>query len=347
VCLWIAVIARDRRHRRDRKNRTKSRPYSPGGLRPPAVGAQLNKNQKIRYLQPPNRWLFYFWEETVTKEEVTNSILFCVKKLRHVPSRAELLKLKGVTRGDLRRHFGTYQCALEACGLEGRGGGRKVKIEQLFKDWAEIVRKLKKAPTLIEYERLSQYSVRPLLRTFRAWANIPDGMKLYVEEQSVGEQSVKEQNLAEEYKDVLEVIERRASSKSNTARMPVPPQAPKIMTDRPVYGPLLQGCPLVFAPTCEAGVLYLFGALSERLGFLALRIQTGYPDCEAMRVVAENRLQRLRIEIEYQSRNFLKHMHEPTGCDLIVCWEHNWPECPVEVLELRKFVEVADHRVIG
>jgi len=22
------------------------------------------------------------------------------------------------------------------------------------------------------------------------------------------------------------------------------------------------------------------------------------------------------------------------GCDLIVCWVHNWPECPVEVIEL-------------
>ncbi len=261
----------------------------------------------------------------MTKEEVISAILFCVKKLRHVPSRAELLKLKGVTRGDLRRHFGTYKCALEACGLEGRGGGRKVKIEQLFKDWAEIVRKLKKVPTLIEYEKLSQYSVRPLLRTFRAWVNIPEGMRLYVEEQKLGE----------EYKDVLEAIERRASSQTNTARMFVPPTAPKIMTDRPMYGPLLQGCPLVFAPTCEAGVLYLFGALSERLGFLALRIQTGYPDCEAMRVVAENRLQRVRIEIEYESRNFLKHLHEPTGCDMIVCWEHNWPECPVEVVELK------------
>jgi hypothetical protein len=31
-------------------------------------------------------------------------------------------------------------------------------------------------------------------------------------------------------------------------------------------------------------------------------------------------------------------MHDPKGCDLIVCWEHNWPECPLEVLELRAIV---------
>jgi len=24
--------------------------------------------------------------------------------------------------------------------------------------------------------------------------------------------------------------------------------------------------------------------------------------------------------------------------DMIVCWKHNWPECPLEVLELSKLV---------
>jgi hypothetical protein len=29
------------------------------------------------------------------------------------------------------------------------------------------------------------------------------------------------------------------------------------------------------------------------------------------------------------------HGHPPDGCDLIVCWEHNWPESPLEVVELK------------
>jgi hypothetical protein len=45
--------------------------------------------------------------------------------------------------------------------------------------------------------------------------------------------------------------------------------------------------------------------------------------------------QRVRIEFEYQSRNFRQHGHDPDQCDVIVCWEDNWPECPIEVLELR------------
>jgi hypothetical protein len=32
----------------------------------------------------------------------------------------------------------------------------------------------------------------------------------------------------------------------------------------------------------------------------------------------------------------LKHGHRVEGCDMIVCWKHNWPECPLEVLELSK-----------
>jgi hypothetical protein len=57
-----------------------------------------------------------------------------------------------------------------------------------------------------------------------------------------------------------------------------------------------------------------------------------------MREIEPGRWQRVRIEFEYQSRNFLTHMHPLSGCDLIVCWENNWPECPLEVIELKKVI---------
>jgi hypothetical protein len=56
------------------------------------------------------------------------------------------------------------------------------------------------------------------------------------------------------------------------------------------------------------------------------RIQKEFPDCEAMRLVEEDRWQRVLIEFEYESRNFVRHMHGANGCDLIVCWKYNWPE---------------------
>jgi hypothetical protein len=54
--------------------------------------------------------------------------------------------------------------------------------------------------------------------------------------------------------------------------------------------------------------------------------------------VQPGKWQRVRVEFEYESRNFLKHLHEVKGCDVIVCWIHNWPECPLEVVELRSVV---------
>jgi hypothetical protein len=80
--------------------------------------------------------------------------------------------------------------------------------------------------------------------------------------------------------------------------------------------------------------------MAQQLGFVVHRLQTEFPDCEAMRRVGDERCQLVRIEFEFESRNFLKHMHEASGCDLIVCWRHNWPECPLEVLELKRVLSI-------
>jgi len=112
----------------------------------------------------------------------------------------------------------------------------------------------------------------------------------------------------------------------------------KILEDRPVYGPLMNPSPLAHGPTNEMGVLFLFGTVAAELGFVVTWIRSEFPDCEAMILVGPEKWQRIRIEFEYESRNFLKHMHDAKECDLIVCWKHNWPECPVEVLELSSMI---------
>ncbi len=267
----------------------------------------------------------------MTKEEIMAAIVETAKEMGESPSRTDLLKAAGINKRALRKHFGTYQRALDACGLERNGGGRKVPMERLFQDWTRVAREVKHVPRATEYEQLSQYSVRPLMTRFGLWVNIPLAMKFYAEEKG----------LADDWKDVLEMVDRHSQEHGDVPRPSAPLSGPKILTDRPMYGLPLQGCPLVFAPTNEAGVVYLFGVLSERLGFLVLRVQTEFPDCEAMRIVDGNRMQWVRIEFEFESRNFLRHMHEPNGCDLIVCWEHNWPECPLEVVELREIAKIA------
>lgn len=107
------------------------------------------------------------------------------------------------------------------------------------------------------------------------------------------------------------------------------------------YGQPLQLPALQHAPVNEVGVILLFGMLCEDLGFVIETSGPGFPDCEAKRSADGNgqRWERVRIEFEYTSSNFLRHHHDPDGCDLIVCWAHDWPECPVEVLELRSVIE--------
>jgi hypothetical protein len=96
---------------------------------------------------------------------------------------------------------------------------------------------------------------------------------------------------------------------------------------------------LFHAPTNEIGVVLAFGAAADALGFGVETVGAAFPDCTAKRRVAAGRWRSVRIEFEYKSRNFRDHRHDPAGCDLIVCWEHDWPEAPVEVLELRTAIQ--------
>ena len=106
------------------------------------------------------------------------------------------------------------------------------------------------------------------------------------------------------------------------------------------------GAPISFrglrhAPINEQGVVYLFGMVSSELGLIVEAVQSAFPDCEAKRRIdaTRNRWQRVRIEFEYYSSNFKEHRHDPIKCDMIVCWEHDWAECPLEALELRSVID--------
>ena len=84
----------------------------------------------------------------------------------------------------------------------------------------------------------------------------------------------------------------------------------------------------------------MFGALAHKLGFRVLTFRQGLPDYEAMREIRKGIWQRVRIEFEYESRNFQKHGHWRDECDVIVCWRHNWAGCPknIQVVELSRLV---------
>jgi hypothetical protein len=102
---------------------------------------------------------------------------------------------------------------------------------------------------------------------------------------------------------------------------------------------------LGLAPTNEMGVVFLFGTVAKDLGYMVVKLQTEFPDCEAYRLIDPERCQLVKAEFEFESRNFLAHGHRIDDCDLIVCWKHNWEGCPLEVIELSKVI--ADIAVIA
>jgi hypothetical protein len=112
---------------------------------------------------------------------------------------------------------------------------------------------------------------------------------------------------------------------------------------KPVMGEPFDRSPMTNAPVNELGVMVLFGMVAARLGLQVESVQGKFPDCVAKRQVAPGKWQHLRIEFEYESKNFKLHGHDPKGCDMIVCWRHNWKECPegIEVVELCRLVGMA------
>jgi hypothetical protein len=112
----------------------------------------------------------------------------------------------------------------------------------------------------------------------------------------------------------------------------------KVRKDRPVMGEPFDRSPMTNAPVNELGVMVLFGMVAAGLGLQVESVQGKFPDCMAKRQVAPGKWQHLRIEFEYESKNFKLHGHDPKGCDMIVCWRHNWKECPaeIEVVELSR-----------
>jgi galactitol-specific phosphotransferase system IIB component len=111
-----------------------------------------------------------------------------------------------------------------------------------------------------------------------------------------------------------------------------------------IFGDKITFKSLSCAPVNELGVVYLFGVLHETFDFKIESIQSGYPDCLARRKVSHNRWEEVRIEFEYESRSFKSHGHDPSGVDVIVCWTHNWKECPksIEIIEMSSFLGDAE-----
>jgi predicted transport protein len=90
---------------------------------------------------------------------------------------------------------------------------------------------------------------------------------------------------------------------------------------------------LIYSPINEQGVVYLFGLIAEDLNMRVESVQQGCPDCTVIQFLGKGRWERINIEFEYKSNNFITHGHKTKDVDMIVCWEDDLKEVDKEKLK--------------
>lgn len=229
----------------------------------------------------------------------------------------------------IARLFETWCNLCAAAGIEAHARRVALTEEEIFREMRKTFLQLGGIPSLAAFERASKYSRNAFARhgwswtlakiNFHAWASKNHPEFPYLDQLESGTAS-----------PALPRAPRRHIEPSARYHLP--------------FGSRLMGDPLGFgamanAPVNEMGVIALFAMVAERLGYSLDLFNPSFPDCEARRRVSGNRWERVRIEFEFRSSNFLDHRHERTGCEVLVCWIADWRPDDIEVLELRTVVE--------
>jgi hypothetical protein len=118
------------------------------------------------------------------------------------------------------------------------------------------------------------------------------------------------------------------------------------MPEKSIVGDLINFRGLVYAPINENGVIFLFGKVADDLNMYIEEIKPGYPDCIGRRFVGKG-WERVAIEFEFKSSNFKQHKHDPKDCDIIICWENDWKDCPLEVIELKSEIQGMENYLVS
>lgn len=260
----------------------------------------------------------------------------------------------GMGRKEVFRHFPRWEEALAAAGVEVlKPHNEPIQKERLLEDFGNVARKLKKAPTRAEYKIHGNYAAGTVEKPFGGrWLGIreaflefaigktrwKDVKKLFEsgnqeirKGEKHGADKANEPNGANKTERWMRALKTEGNALAKCVRY-----WPRIK-GRTVYGEVVNFPGLRHGPLNEQGVVFVFGLLADRLGFAVEAVGTKFPDCEAFRRMdtSPEMWRKVKIEFEYESRNFRDHGHDAAGCDLIVCWKHNWAECPVEVIALR------------
>jgi len=290
----------------------------------------------------------------IDQQLILTSLSALAKELGRPPSRSEFISASKISEHKISQFFPTWGDAVRAAGFHPYIVNARLNDRALLRDWANVVRAIRKIPARRSYRHLGQFDPRTFERRFGPWSKLPEVFRKFAQDKPEWADVVallpvpKPANPAPGAQgfspEAFLVSEGdRASSRAlrsrNTNHEPRPPRhAP--LPGRPTYGNPMDFRGLRHEPVNEQGVVLLFALVAKELGYIVEAVQSGFPDCEAKRQVAPQRWQRVHLEFEFESRNFRDHGHPTTGCDLIVCWRHNWPDAPphLEILELSTLI---------
>lgn len=270
----------------------------------------------------------------LNREEIIALLRKIAEELGHRPNQFEFWQMASAKKEHVRRLFGSYRELVQEAGFEALGPGFHITREQLFQDWAQVVRKAGRIPSVMQYDKLGRYSHRAFRTRWKSWQDVPAAMLEYAQEKWPDRQWDDVAAMAERY---VEERKRKDPRKKKYQKLTSTEEA--LTSTQQKKSELIFGRPAVLQamlthPVNEAGVLALFSSMAVKLGFGILKVQTAFPDVIALRLCKDGNWRLVRVELEFESRGFITHGHDLKGCDLIVCWKHNWPSCPVEVLEL-------------
>jgi hypothetical protein len=262
-------------------------------------------------------------------------------------ARPDFLRRSGTSERRVQRLFGSYNGLVEAAGLVPNRFPTPDAPTYSDGDMLAEVTRLLRLPgsklTTIHFEQNSKMSLSAVQRRFGGWINV---LKAAAEGLDPGADAAL-LNRIREY--TAPAISPAANALAATGANPTAEDedaqenhvaaAGTVIAGGNIYGDFINFRGLQHAPVNEQGVVFLFGMICRELGYVVEIVRPGFPDCEAKRQIKTGMWQRVRIEFEFRSRTFRTHGHDPDQCDMIVCWEDNWPDCPLEVLELRSAIQ--------
>ena len=273
-------------------------------------------------------------DKTITKEKIIEEIKKVASKIKSDQlSHSIFLSNSNITERQINKFFDSWNQAVEEAGLKPYEKNIKISEEDLFGEMERVFKSFKGICTRLKFNKLSKFSADAyrrrfgcwddVLRAFRKWLEINKKQFLFINQLPKNNANL---SISKETKvqKRIEIGRREIGGRGSST----------------IYGSFLNFRGLQHAPLNEQGVVFLFGMICSEVGFKVEAVRNNYPDCEAKRRIDKNcdEWEKVMIEFEYYSSNFREHGHDPKKCDLIVCWRHDWQECPLEVIELESLI---------